>query len=279
MGVTRSIGVGKTKGSVGEFTYRVVRGRCISSQRKLKGASGLVTRGLGGNNRKAIFAMINMFMAEHASDLQVSFNRSVYGSQRNYFFKANYKALSQALLALASTSSITGEAPSIEQIEAAITDYASTHPNSIYRVKLAGFQTVYMSGAWTSDDNPISGGATDGLGTGTVKTTFGLEGSYDAPASFSMSFHAGAKIVRDAGTVHIKGSALPDGVTAASIAYLTTGNTPVEVAITSVVSSAGSLQYKAPALTSAQNIVAIRVASVYVRLSSAYVKTEDDPTA
>ena len=277
MGVTRSIGVGKTKGSVGEFTYRVVRGRCISSQRKLKGASGLVTRGLGGNNRKAVFAMINMFMAEHASDLQVSFNRSRYGSQRNYFFKANYKALSQALQALASTSSITGVAPSIEQIEGAITEYAIANPRAIYRVKLDGFQTVYMNGAWASDDNPISGGATDGLGVGKIKTTFGLEGSYDAPAAFSLNFHAGARIVRDAGTVHITGSAVPDGITAGTIAYLTAGNTPVEVAVTNVVSAAGALEYKAPAITEQQNIVALRIASVYVRLSSAYVKTEDDP--
>lgn len=277
MGVTRSVGIGKTKGSVGEFTYRVVRGRCISSQRKLKGASGLVTRGLGGNNRKAIFAMINMFMAEHASDLQVSFNRSSYGSQRNYFFKANYKALSQALQALASTSSITGVAPSIEQIEEAITEYAIANPRAIYRVKLDGFQSVYLTGAWESDDNPISGGATDGLGVGNIKTSFGVQGSYDAPAAFSLNFHTGARIVRDSGTVHITGSAVPNGITAETITYLTTGNTPVEVEVNDVVSAAGALEYRAPAITAEQNIVALRIANVYVRLSSAYVKTDDDP--
>ena len=113
MGVTRSIGVGKTKGSVGDFTYRVVRGRCISSQKKLKGESGVVTRGLSGNYRKPIFAMINLYMAEHASDIQVSFNRSRYGSQRNYFFTINYKGLSAALMPLAQTASVNGQANTI----------------------------------------------------------------------------------------------------------------------------------------------------------------------
>lgn len=277
MAIINAVGVGRAKKSIGNITYRSVRGRTIASQKRVQGEQGAITRGLSGNLRKPIFAMINLYMAEHASDIQVSFNRSKYGSQRNYFFTINYRALSSALMALASTASITNELPSLEEIDAAIATYATEHPTAIYRVRLDGFTITYMTGAWASDDNPISGGATDGLGTGKVRTSFGLSGSYDAPAAFSLNFHAGARIVRDAGTVHITGAAIPAGITAATITYLTTGNTPVEVAVTDVVSAAGALSYGAPAITAAQNIVALRVGSVCVRLSSAYVKTEDDP--
>lgn len=277
MAIINAIGVGRAKKSIGNITYRTVRGRTVASQKRVQGEQGAITRGLKGNLRKPIFAMINLYMAEHASDLQVSFNRSRYGSQRNYFFTMNYRGLSAALLPLASTAAINNELPSLAEIDEAIATYATANPESIYRVRLDGFPIVYLSGEWSSDDNPISGGATDGLGTGTVRTSFGLSGRYDAPATFSLNFHAGAKIVRDAGTVHITGAAIPAGITAGDITYLTTNNTPVEVTVTDVVSTAGTLEYGAPAITTAQNIVAVKVGSVYVRLSSAYVKTEDNP--
>lgn len=277
MAIINAIGVGRAKKSMGNVTYRSVRGRTIGSQKRVTGEQGAITRGMGGNLRKPLFAMINLFMAEHASDIQVSFNKSKYGSQRNYFFTHNYAGLSAALMALASNASITGVLPTLEAIDEAIATYAAANPMSIYRVRLDGFQTVYMTGPWDSEDNPISGGATDGLGTGKVRTTFGLSGSYDAPAAFSLNFHAGAKIVRDAGTVHITGAAVPAGITAGTISYLKAGGSAVEVTVTDVVSAAGSLTYEAPALTEAQGIVAVKIASVYTRLSSAYVKTEDDP--
>lgn len=279
MAIINSLGGGIARKSADNRTFRMVRGRIVVSRKRQKlttgGSTGATTRGLGGNFRKPIFAMINLYMAEHASDIQVSFNRSKYGSQRNYFFTVNYKGLSAALMSLASTASINNDLPSLEAIDAAITTYATDNPTAIYRVRLNGFPITYLSGAWSSDDNPISGGATDGLGNGTVVTSFGESGHYDAPATFSLNFHAGAKIVRDAGTVHITGAAIPAGITAATITFLAAGNTPVEVAVTDVVSAAGTLEYGAPAITAAQNIVAIRVASVYVRLSSAYVRTED----
>lgn len=275
MAIINAIGIGRAKKSVGNITYRTVRGRTIASQKRVQGEQGAITRGLQGNLRKPIFAMINLYMAEHASDIQVSFNKSRYGSRRNYFFTTNYRGLSAALLPLATTASINNEIPSIEEIEAAITSYVTAHPTSIFRVRLDGFPVSYLSDAWDSADNPISGGATDGLGNGTVSTWFGESGSYDAPATFSLNFHSGAKIVRDAGTVHITGAAIPSGITASDITYLTRGEVSVEVAVTNVVSTAGKLEYGAPALTVEQSIVAIKVASVYVRLSSAYVRTED----
>lgn len=277
MAIINAIGVGRAKKSMGNVTYRSVRGRTIASLKRVQGDQGAITRGMSGNLRKPIFAMINLYMAEHASDIQVSFNRSKYGSQRNYFFTMNYRGLSAALMSLAQTASINNELPSLSEIDDAITTYATANPEAIYRVRLDGFQSVYLTGEWSSDDNPISGGSTDGLGTGKVRTSFGVSGSYDAPAAFSLNFHAGAKIARDAGTVHITGAVIPAGITAAAITYLSARNTPVEVAVSDVVSVAGTLEYGVPAITAGQNIVAVKVASVYVRLSSAYVKTEDNP--
>lgn len=277
MAIINAIGIGKSRKSMGNVTYRSVRGRTIGSQKRVAGEQGAITRGLGGNIRKPLFAMINLFMAAHSSDIEVSFNKSKYGSQRNYFFTVNYSSLSKALQSLAAAASNTGVLPSLSDIEAAITAYVTANPTSVYRVKLSGFEVQYMEGAWTSDDNPISGGGSDGLGTGTAETEYGISGMYRAPVSFSLSFHAGAKIVRQAGTVKITGAALPGGVTAAGITYLSAGNTPVEVAVTDVVSSAGTITYEAPALTEAMNIVAVQIGGIYTRLTSAYVHTPDNP--
>lgn len=278
MAIINSMGIGRAKKSMGNVTYRTVRGRTIGSQKRGAGTTGATTRGQGGNLRKPLFAMINMFMQAHASDIQVSFNKSKYGSQRNYFFTNNYKGMSAALFSLATASSISGVLPDASEVEAAITAYATENPSSIYRVKLQGFEVKYMSGAWSSDDNPVSGGATDGLGVGTAKTESGGSDSgytYDAPTTFSLSFHAGAKIVRDAGNVTIKGNAVPNGLTASTIVYLTTGGTPVSPAITvtDVTSVAGQVKFTSPELLESKNILAVKLGSIYVRLSSAYVKT------
>lgn len=277
MAIINAIGIGRSRKSMGNVTYRSVRGRTIGSQKRVAGEQGAITRGLSGNIRKPLFAMINLFMAAHASDIQVSFNRSKYGSQRNYFFTSNYSALSRALQALAMQAAASGVLPPLADIEAAITEYATANPTSIYRVKLAGFDILYMTGAWTSDDNPISGGSTDGLGTGRSQTDYGISGRYEAPVAFSLNFHSGARIVRQAGTVNITGNALPAGITAAGVIYLSADNTPVSVEVTDVVSAAGSITYEAPALTESMNIVAVQLGGVYTRLTSAYVHTPDNP--
>lgn len=279
MALINSMGVGRAKKSMGNVTYRTVRGRTIGSQKKSKGVTGATTRGQSGNVRKPLFAMINMFMQAHASDIEVSFNKSKYGSQRNYFFANNYKGLSAALLALANAASLSGALPNIAEIEAAITAYATANPSAIYRIKLMGFETMYMSGSWSSDDNPISGGASDGLGTGTAKTTASEAGTqfvYNAPTTFSTSFHAGAKIVRGAGTVSITGAAIPSGLTTSNISYLTTNGAPVSPAITvtGVTSVAGQVSFSSPEILATSNVLAVLLGQVYVRLSSAYVKTE-----
>ena len=151
MGVVRAIGVGKTTGSVGDFTYRVVRGRTISSQ---KVAKRPMTRGQYLSLQQFVFGLINRFMFAHAADIMVSFNQSKYGSERNYFAKVNFGALREAFRPL-----YTAETPSVDdvsdaQIEEAVKNYATANPQSIYRVKRSGYAVVYLSGEWSSEQNP-----------------------------------------------------------------------------------------------------------------------------
>lgn len=268
------MGVGRSRKSMGNVTYRTLRGRTIGSQKRTATATGATTRGMTGNFRKPLFAMINMYMASHASDIEVSFNKSKYGSQRNYFFTKNYKGMQNALMTLAQSSSVNNVLPELSEVEAAVTSYATANPQSILRVDLAGFERKYLSDAWSSDDNPISGGAIDGLGTGEATTTADAA-TYTAPIAVSMNFHSGAKIVRDAGTVEIKAAAIGSAPAAADIQYLTAGQAVVDIAVTNVSYKNGVLQYDAAAIAEAQHVVGLRVGNVFVRLTSAYVRTSN----
>lgn len=274
MAIINSMGVGRSRKSMGNVTYRVVRGRTIGSQKRVSGASGVTTRGLQGNFRKPLFSMINMYMKEHQTDINVSFNKSKYGSQRNYFFSVNYGALSKALTTLAVQAANSGTPPSMEDINTAINSYAVANPTSILRVKLAGFENVYLTGEWNSEDNPVAGGSADGLGTGTAKLS-GAISTYTAPALLSMNMHSGARIAHEAGTVKLTGNAIPGGLTEAQIIYMNAaGPVTPAVVISNVVSVAGSVEYTAPQIKDTDNIVAVQLGSVFFRLSSAYTKEE-----
>lgn len=283
MAIISSMGVGRSKKSMGNVTYRVVRGRTIGSQKRGAGATGATTRGLTGNIRKPLFAMISSFMKAHDTDIQVSFNKSQYGSQRNYFFAQNYGALSAALQALAVSAAASGVMPLESEVEAAITAYATANPTAIYRVKLAGFDNVFMDGAWDSNDNPVSGGSSDGLGTGTVDISDDSDPlnsvSYSAPIALSLSLHAGAKIVHAFSTMAvIKAAALPAGITSGQITYYS-GNIPLatQPTISNVTSVTGQLTYSVTSVAEASNVTAVKVGNMYLRLTSAYVKAGDNP--
>ena len=271
------MGVGKARKSMGNITYRTVRGRTIGSQKRAATGNTATTRGDGAvmSRQQALFGMVSMFMQAHASDIDVSFNKSKFGSQRNYFFKTNRKALFAALGSLATTAMNQGY-PSLTDVESAIAAYATENSTAIYRVKLSGFEPVYLAGAWSSDDNPVSGGGTQVVGTGTATFTAG-DSSSSAPAAATTKFVSGAKIVRGAGNVTLTITGIPAGITASQITYLTSGGNPVPgLTVTSVTSStAGKLTFAAPAIDASKNVLAMQIGEIYVRLTSAY--TESNP--
>lgn len=265
MAIIRSIAVGKAKKSAGNVTFRTVRGRTIMSE---KVGERTTTRGPRLTVYEARFKLISMYIGMHRSSINVSFNKTKYGSQGNYFYKVNKAALEAAVAALVNDA----ESATPEMVEAAVTAYAKENPTSIYRVKLSGFDVVYLTDAWNDDDNPISGGATDALGVGSASVTAG-ENTYTAPIALSMSFRAGAKIVRPAGSITLSAAALPAGVTAADIKFTTSnGNVVPDIAITEVTSNAGSLKYTTGEITAANNALGILVKGIYIRLTSAYVQ-------
>lgn len=278
MALVNSLGGGIARKSVDNKTFRMVRGRIVVS-RKRTATGNAATRGDGFvlSKQQAVFGMVSMFMQAHASDIEVSFNKTKYGSQRNYFFKKNRAALEAALAPLVANAMLNGY-PMLADIEDAITTYATANPNAILRVSLTGFSNVFLDGAWSSNDNPVSGGSsTNDIGKGDVESS--ADGyTYTAPCATSIMFHAGAKIVRPASNVLISCAGLPADVAVDDIKFLTNnGNVVPGLAATSVVSSSnGSLRYSAPAITEAQNVVGVSVANVFVRLTSAYVKTADD---
>lgn len=161
MAIINSMGVGRARKSMGNVSYRTVRGRTIGSQRIMPGA---VTRvpSAGQSSRRIVFALINRFMALHGQSIDESFNKTTYGSERNYFMKVNYNALSAALAGVSADASDA-------EIEQAIATYAGTNQTAIYRVKKSGYPVVYLTGEWNDSQNPMSGVVT--LNGSTLRAT------------------------------------------------------------------------------------------------------------
>lgn len=273
MAIINSLAIGRARKSAGNITYRTVRGRCIASQKVSTAGTRVTTLSL----TQAFFSLVNTFMQLHGTDIDVSFNKSKYGSARNYFFTKNKSALRAALTSLMTEYVSSGMKPTATEIDAAIGTYATSNPNAIYRVSLTGFDPVFMTGPWTSNDNPVSGGGINDLGRGTVTASIS-DADYTAPCAISLNFASGARIQREAGDVTIDCVGLPADVQADDIVFLTSGgNTVPALEVTSVTSStAGRLVYASPAIASSNNVVAVKIKEVYLRLTSAYVKGGGD---
>lgn len=152
MAIISSVFMGRAKKSAGNATFRTVRGRTIASQKVAK--KGTQT-GKMSKNQFAL-AVISRFASLKAGDISVSFDATTYGSKRNAFFKLNYDQMKKAIEKLYVDSLLQGAAnmPSDAEILEAVADYAAKNKQAIYRVKRAGFPVVYLTGEWTSEQNP-----------------------------------------------------------------------------------------------------------------------------
>lgn len=79
MALINSVGVGTGSKSVGEFTYRSVRGRTIASKRVLKNSSNSAAQG----NQRSLFAALSKFLTAYDCYVFNAFTKSRYGSRRN----------------------------------------------------------------------------------------------------------------------------------------------------------------------------------------------------
>lgn len=80
MAVINSVGVGTGSKSVGEFTYRSVRGRTIASKRVLKNSSNSAAQG----NQRSLFAALSKFLTAYDCYVFNAFSKTRYGSRRNH---------------------------------------------------------------------------------------------------------------------------------------------------------------------------------------------------
>lgn len=152
MAIINSVFIGRAKKSAGNATFRTVRGRTIASQKVAKKGT---QNGMHSSNQYAL-ACISRFASLYASDINLSFDPTTYGSSRNAFFKLNYAAMKKAINPLYVDSLKHGadKIPADSEIIAAIETYAAANPTAIYRVKKHGLEAVYLTGAWSSEDNP-----------------------------------------------------------------------------------------------------------------------------
>lgn len=79
MALINSVGVGNGSKSVGEFTYRSVRGRTIASKRVMKNSSNSAAQG----NQRSLFAALSKFLTAYDCYVFNAFTKSRYGSRRN----------------------------------------------------------------------------------------------------------------------------------------------------------------------------------------------------
>ena len=145
MAQIKQVGIGrKSSGTIDGITYYTVNGKTFARSTPTMPAS--VYNTTEARIRQAIFKMVQMHMKHHLRTIrQTITNKS--GSPSNRYFSLNYKALSQALQALAELY-VNGQDVTITDVEQAISAYAAEHPTSIKIASKSGYQDVYLTGPW-----------------------------------------------------------------------------------------------------------------------------------
>lgn len=145
MAQIKQVGIGrKSTGTIDGITYYTVNGKTFARTTPTMPASVYNTP--EARVRQAIFKMVQMHMKHHLRTIrQTITNKS--GSPSNRYFSLNYKALSQALQALAELY-VNGQDVTITDVEQAISAYAAEHPDSIKIASKSGYQDVYLTGPW-----------------------------------------------------------------------------------------------------------------------------------
>ena len=145
MAQIKQVGIGrKSSGTIDGITYYTLNGKTYARTAPTMPASAY--NSTEARTRQAIFKMIQMHMKHHLRTIrQTITNKS--GSPSNRYLSLNYKALSQALQALAELY-VAGQDVTITDVEQAISDYAAEHPTSIKIASKSGYQDVYLTGPW-----------------------------------------------------------------------------------------------------------------------------------
>ena len=145
MAQIKQVGIGrKSSGTIDGITYYTVNGKTFARSTPTMPAS--VYNTTEARTRQAIFKMVPMHMKHHLRTIRQTITNKT-GSPSNRYFSLNYKALSQALQALAELY-VNGQDVTITDVEQAISDYAAEHPTSIKIASKSGYQDVFLTGPW-----------------------------------------------------------------------------------------------------------------------------------
>ena len=160
MAQIKQIGPGrKTIGTIDGVTYVTRNGVTYARSAPTMPASAYNTP--AAKKRQALFKLIQMHLRYHLRTIRQTFTPKGNGTPSNRYYQMNNKALTAALDALADQY-CAGEDVTISQVEAAISAYATEHPESIRLSHLSGYQDVFLTGEWpeTITLNALTGDST-----------------------------------------------------------------------------------------------------------------------
>ena len=196
MAQIKQVGIGrKSTGTIDGITYYTLNGKTFARSTPTMPAS--VYNSTEARIRQAIFKFVQMHMKHHLRTIRQTITAKT-GTAFNRYYSLNKKGLNAALQTLAEQY-VDGADVTITDIEAAISAYATEHPNSIKIGSLSGYQEVYLTGEWpaTITLNAQSGDSTiivivaengtkttiNADGTKTVETGTNGSGGSDGPSN------------------------------------------------------------------------------------------------
>ncbi|MCQ2278354.1 MAG: hypothetical protein MJZ62_03545 [Bacteroidales bacterium] len=148
MAQIKQVGAGrKTSGKVDGLVYVVRHG--VTYARALPTMPKSMFNTPEARLRQAKFTLVQWYLKSHAGAIESLFDRKGNSSPRNQFYKHNAKALNAAFDSLAQ-SYVAGQVVHESDIESAVTAYASANREAILLANKAGYQRVYLTGAFPS---------------------------------------------------------------------------------------------------------------------------------
>ena len=147
----------KTTGTIDGITYVTRNG--VTYARSAPTMPASVYNTPAAKKRQAIFKMVQMHMKYHLRTIKQTITPKGNGTATNRYYSLNGKAFSLALDTLAELY-VEGQDVSIDDVEQAISDYATEHPTAITIASKSGYHEVFLTGEWPSTItlNASSGG-------------------------------------------------------------------------------------------------------------------------
>lgn len=146
MAQVKQIGPGrKTSGTIDGITYVTRNGVTYARATPVMPARAYKTP--AALKRQSLFKLIQMHLKYHLRTIRQTITPKGNGTPSNRYYSINNKALTAALDALADRL-VAGEDVSLNDVENAISTYATAHPTAIRIASLSGYGEVFLTGEW-----------------------------------------------------------------------------------------------------------------------------------